>query len=269
MDSPNENSWREGFSDAELKEAKQFSTFENLDAFGKSYLSLEKALSSRVEGVAENEDWETMAQKASKFFHIPESNKDYKVDVADNREDVEKLGYKLKLHPMQAKVFAEDYAKILRKKDEAISSQKAERSAEEVKELFKDVQNRDELIAKALNSSGLNLEDFKKSVGAAYNTKALQKLLVAAGKAMGEGKSSVEDKVPAVTTKTGGSEGVDSEEVAQRKYDWIQGMLKSSKKGAFFNPAHPDYVEKRATYKQYLKDLDDFSKRTGTVIRFV
>ena len=248
----------------DYKGLKELETFKSAKDLAKSYVSLSKAFNDRTEGVSGKEEWPVFQEKSSKFFKLSDKEEDYDVETDVNKDDVKKLGFEFKLHPKQAKGFAEGYLKALTKINSDLEKEKIKEFDIRNDESFKGILNKDEMIAKALNHSKIKLDDFKKTMGVHYNNPDLQALLYNTGKALtGDDKS---EKSPAITTK----KSVETKETFDDKVAYVKNQLRSDPvKGPLYDKTNPKHAETSSRVDRYTKEIAAYAKENNIKVNLL
>ena len=253
--------------DEELKNSSELKDIEDVNSLAKSYISMSKAYSSRVDGVTGEEDWDEFATKTGKFLRIPEKKSDYKLDdVKDNVDELVDLGHKYKLHPKQVKHFSEDFLKVLKKNDENLRSEKVKASEKELEDTFKDIKDRDECIGKALNKSGYSLDSMKKSLGDSYLNSKLQKILYDYGKSLSSDSTSKVDKEPPITT--GDKDGVETKKSVTEKFEWLKQQHILGAKSPVVDTSSPKHLEFKKKFNEYRDAVGKYADENELDVSF-
>ena len=242
-----EDSWKDNLPE-ELKESSELKNFESVEDLAKSYVHSSKLLSQRFEGVGEEDTFENFAAKAEKFFKLPKDSGEYK---ASEDENLNKLGFKYKLHPnIQWKPLIKEFQELEKKGVESRTTETLDKWKESNEKNYSNIKNKDEVLGRAFANLNTTREKFEEELKDFHQHPQVVKMLLK----LGEGKGK------AAPTTTSGEGGTHVE--LQGKIDFVKDTLKDHQ-GPYYNPKHPDYSKVRAKVRQYIPEIKKEELKTG------
>ena len=252
-----EKSWKDDLPE-DVKDSSELSTFKDVAALAKSYVTLSKSFSKNHEAPGKDDNFETFSEKTGKFFGIGK-REEYKTKYeGDNKKEIEDLAHKYRLAPIQIQGFMEDYKKHREEVSKAKIGLRNEKWEKENKENFKEITNKDELLGKALNSLGTDAEKMKATLKDQFENPAIKKLLVNMGKALSEAEK--QGKKGEHEPSGGGGTGDDS--TIEEKLQFVRGHF-HNKAGAFWDKSKANHVETRMKVNRYVSELSQHQAKTG------
>ena len=200
QEQPQEQGLKDLLSD-EFKETPELQNFKDVNALAKSFVEASKTLSSRFSAVTEEDNLDDIVKKTKLFNNL---QKDYKYSQSEiDHKDSEKLSgifNKYGVNPKVAPRVLKDVLTVINETDESVKGAKTKIWKDDAAKVWKDVNNKDERIGKALSGMKMTREELEASLGDYRENPTIHKLLFLASQ---DGSN----PPPALTTTNAGGQG--------------------------------------------------------------
>ena len=246
--------WQESELSGDLKENLVLSKYKTVAELGKAHIELDKAYNARHPGISKDDDWGATHTKIRNFMRMPQDKGDYKTEYKGPDKDfVESVAFKNSIHPKQITNFMNEYGKAKSNQAKDLKEAQVEEWKEQTgKKVFASIANKDELLGKAVNKLGFNLENFREELGDYSHHPLVNKMLISIAKSrIPEGKM------------THTEPGKESEpENIQDKIDFLK-LTTRDPSGPYLNESHPEHGAYVRKADKYARELEDYRQKTG------
>ena len=228
----------------EFKDTPELKSFKDVNALAKSYVEASKTLASRYTGVSEEDGIDEVVKK-SKLFNGLQKDHKYSGEELDHKESDKLSGIfnKYGLNPKVAPRVLKDVLTVLKDGEESVKEAKAKLWKEDSSKVWKDVNNKDERIGKALAGINMSREDFESNLGDYRDNPTIQKLLSLASQQEGGAP-------PKPTTTNAGGDGNEGSVPVQQAVEQLDQIMRDN---AY-------YDEKSINYGALNREADKLTK---------
>ena len=241
------------FSDENIVEATR--NFKSVEDLGTAYVNATKLLSQKISGVSKDDDFESFSKKAQLFNHLPE-NKDEYASGSEIPDEIKEIGFKYKLHPdLQLPHLVKDLEKVKQNANEVLKKKEIEKWSEESKEVLKNIEDKDMVLARAFKALDMDREGFEKQAGPLSKHPLVNKMLSVIGNVKEESPA---DKVGLPDNKT------DLSSIKERKAFVLSHLNDAA--SPYYNEKHPEHHNLKEKLDKAISEVTDYEHKKGKIL---